>query len=77
MDDLGGTEQPKHGIPVGRMGDITGEEPHGWWQVDRSTCTVYLRVQDVHHSDVVTGFDEPARKGAPNKSCPTGDEHGC
>ena len=41
------------------------------------TSAVHLRVQDVHHSDVVAGFDETARERRPNESCPTSDEHGC
>ena len=58
------------------MGDIAGEQPHGWRQVDRCTFAMHLRVQDVHHSDVVTGFDETARERGPNESCPASDEHG-
>jgi hypothetical protein len=77
MDDLGRTEQPKHSIPVRGVGDIAGEQPRGWRQVDCSMSGVHLRVQDVHYSDVVTGFDETARESGPNKSCPTSDEHGC
>jgi hypothetical protein len=77
MDDLGWTEQPKHSIPVRGMGDIAGEQPHGWRQVDRRTFAVHLRVQDVHHSYVITGFDETARQSRPDESCPTSDEHGC
>ena len=42
-----------------------------------ATFAVHLRVQDVHHSDVVTGFDETARERGPNESCPASDEHGC
>ena len=38
---------------------------------------VHLRVQDVHHSDVVTGFDETARERGPDESRPASDEHGC
>ena len=34
MDDLGRTKQPKHRIAVGGMGDIAGEQPHRWRQVD-------------------------------------------
>ena len=37
---------------------------------------VYLRVQDVHHSDVVTGLDETARERGPDESRPASDEHG-
>ena len=37
---------------------------------------VHLRVQDVHHSDVVTGFDETVRQCRPNESCPASDKHG-
>ena len=77
MDDLGWTEQPKHGIAVRGMGDIAGEQPHRWRQVDRCSFAVDLGVQDVHHSDVITGFDETARKRGPNESCPASDEHGC
>ena len=77
MDDLGRSEQPKHSIPVRGMGDIAGEQPHGWRQVDRCMFAVHLRVQDVHHSDVITGLDETARERGPNESCPASDEHGC
>jgi hypothetical protein len=77
MDDLGRTKQPKHSIPVRGMGDIAGEQPHGWRQVERSTSGVHLRVEDVHDSDVVTVFDETVRERGPNESCPTSDEHGC
>jgi hypothetical protein len=59
------------------MGDVAGEQPHGWRQVDRSTSGVHLRVQDVHHSDVVAGCDETVRERGPNKACPTSDEHRC
>jgi len=77
MHDLGRTKQPKHRIAVRGMGDIASEQPDGWRQVDRSTSTVHLRMQDVHHSDVVTGFDKTAREGGPNESRAASDEHGC
>ena len=77
MDDLGWTEQPKHRIAVRGMGDIAGEQPHRWRQVDRCGFAMHLRVQDVHYSDVITGFDETARERGPNESCPASDEHGC
>jgi hypothetical protein len=59
------------------MGDIAGEQPHRWRQVDRSSSSVHLRMQDVHHRDVVAGFNETVRERGPNKSCPTSDEHRC
>jgi hypothetical protein len=77
MNDLGRTKQPKHSIPVRGMGDIAGEQADRWRQVDRSTSTVHLRMQDVHHSDVVTGFDKTAREGGTNESSAASDEHGC
>ena len=77
MDDLGWTKQPKNGIQVGRMGDIAGEEPHGRRQVDRRMFAVHLRVQDVHHGDVVARLDQTARECGPNESCPASDEHRC
>ncbi len=76
MDDLRWLEQPKHRIAVRGMGDIAGEQPHRWRQVDRRALAVHLRVQDVHHSDVVTGLDETARERGPNEPRPAGDEHG-
>ena len=36
---------------------------------------VHLRVQDVHHRDVVASFDEAARKCGPDKSCPASNQH--
>src|SRR5512144_1821941 len=77
MHDLGRTEQPKYSIPVRRMGDIAREQRHGRWQLDPSTPGMYLRVQDIHYSDVVTSFDETAHERRPDESRPTGDEHGC
>jgi hypothetical protein len=59
------------------MNDIAGEKPHRWRQIDRSTAAVHLREQDIHHSDLVTGFDETARERGPNESCPTCNEHRC
>ena len=77
MDDLRRLEQPKHRIQVGRMRDIAGKQVHGWRQIDRRMITVYLRMQDVHHSDVVAGIDETARECGPNESCSASDEYGC
>ena len=37
---------------------------------------VHLRVQDVHHRDVVTGLDETARERGADESCSASDEHG-
>ena len=59
------------------MGDIDGEQAHGWRQVDRLTSSVHLRMQGIHHSDVVTGFDETVSERGPDKTCPTSDEHRC
>ena len=77
MNDLGRMDHPKHRIPVRRVGDISGKQPYGRRQVEGVTSSVHLRVQDVHHSDVVTGLDETVRERGPNESCPTSDEHGC
>ena len=73
----GKAKQPKHCIPVRGMGDIASEQAHGWRQVDRSTSSAHLRMQDVHHSDVVTGFDETVGERRPDKTRPTSDEHRC
>ena len=77
MDDLARLKQPKHSIQVGCMRDVAGEQPHRWRQIDRRMIAVHLRVQDVHHSDVVAGTDETARKCGPDESCSASDEHGC
>jgi hypothetical protein len=59
------------------MGDITGEQPHRWRQIDRWTFAVHLRVQDVHHGHVIAGLDETARERRPNESRSASNEHGC
>jgi hypothetical protein len=58
------------------MGDIAGEQPHSWRQIDRLRSGVHLRVQDIHHGDLVAGLDEAARKCGSNESRPAGNEHG-
>jgi hypothetical protein len=59
------------------MGDIAGEQAHGWRQVDRSTSTVHLRMQDIHNGDLVARFNETMRERGSNESCSASDKHGC
>lgn len=76
MHDLRRTEQPKHGIPVGCVGDVAGEQPHGCRQIDGLTWGMHLRVQNIQHSDVITGLDQAARQRGPDESSSTSDKHG-
>jgi hypothetical protein len=59
------------------MGDVAGKQPHGRRQVDHPTPGMNLWVQNVQHSDVVAGVDQPARERAPDKSRSASDKHGC
>jgi tRNA isopentenyl-2-thiomethyl-A-37 hydroxylase MiaE len=76
VHDLVRPKQSKHSIAVGGMGDIAGEQLHGWRQIDRSVQAMHLRVQNIHHSDFVAGLHETARKRGPDESSTTGNEHG-
>jgi hypothetical protein len=57
------------------VGDIAGEKLHRRCKLQGWTLTMYLREQDIHDGDVVTGLDETARKQGTDESCTTGDEH--
>src|SRR5690349_11155071 len=77
MDDLRRAEQPKHSVPIGGVSDVPGEEPYRWRQVDPLTLPMHLRMQDVHHGDLITGVEEPARERTADESRTAGDKHGC
>jgi hypothetical protein len=76
---LGRTRQPKRSVAVRGMVASPVNKRTGWRQVDRLTSSVHLRMQDIHHSDVVTGFDETVGERGPDKTCSASDEdeHRC
>jgi hypothetical protein len=68
MDDLGRREQPKNGIPVGPVGDISREQPDRLRQVERPALCVYLGMQDVHGCNVIPGIDQTVRQSGSDES---------
>jgi hypothetical protein len=58
------------------MNGIAGEKLHRRRHFNCVTSAVHLRMQVIHYSNVVTGFNKTITQRSPNESSATSYEHG-